>query len=115
MPLNKDTVIQKMRERNFTVYATMGNSKEGTNKIHFVSAHMYDFSYNDRVRPRDRVPVINVIVDLEKDEFECIYNVPGSINMLNTPTCGSVMNDEHFDRIVCKFESQAKWMSRLTA
>ena len=106
--LGKELVVQKMRERGFVVYASIGSTK-----IHFVSERMYDSSYEDRVPPRERIPVINVIIDLEKDEFQCIYNLNQSINTLNSPSCGSVMDDNHFDKIVVKFELQAKWLARI--
>jgi hypothetical protein len=99
-----------MEERGFTVYATINGGK----KIQFVSKHMYDFSYKEKTPRREQVPVINVIVDLEKDEFQCSYIIGGSIDTLNTPECGSFMNDEHFDSIVGKFEIEAKWMARLS-
>lgn len=106
--LNKDLVIQKMKERGFVVYASMGNSV-----IQFVSKHMYETSYEDKVSLKERIPIINIIVDLEKDEFRCIYNLSKSIDTLNSPSLGSVMNDNHFDKLVLKFESEAKWMSIL--
>jgi len=100
--LDKEIVIKKMQERGFTVYAHMN-----LNWIHFISNHMYETN-------RRKEPVINIIVDLEKDEFKCIYNVHMSINTLNTPTCGSVLNDNHFDSIVGKIETHAKWLERIT-
>lgn len=108
--LNKKEVVNKMKERGFTEYST------SKTKIHFVSSHMYDVDvfYNEKTPPRKKMPIINIIVDLEKDEFQCIYNIKKSINTLSTPFCGSVLNDEHFDKIVGKFESHAKWMERLT-
>jgi hypothetical protein len=107
--LNKELVKEKMKERGFIVYASIGNSK-----IQFVSEHMYNANYEENTPPRQRKPVINIFVDLEKDEFQCAYNISKSINSLNSPSCGSVLNDSHFDNIVSKFESEAKWMSRLT-
>lgn len=106
--LDVDEIVDKMEERGFTKYATLGGDK-----IQFVSSHMYDSSYFDRTPKRERLPIINVIVDLNKDEFECQYNLDRSINMLKTPICGAVLNDEHFDRIVSQFESQAKWLSMM--
>jgi hypothetical protein len=76
---------------------------------------MYDMHYKDNTKPRDVMPIINVIVDLEKDEFKCSYSVEGSINVLSTPPCGSTLNDEHFDNIVCRFETQAKVLERFTS
>lgn len=107
--LDKELVKQKMKERGFVVYATIGSTK-----LHFISEHMYDMTYEKRVPPRERVPVINVMIDLEKDEFSCVYNISGSINSLNSPPCSPVMDDSHFDNIVSRFESHAKWMARLT-
>lgn len=99
--LDKDLVEEKMEERGFTIY-----SYRGTSIIHFVSEHMYDTDYKDRVPRKEQMPIITVLVNLERDEFECTYNC--GLNFLKTPKCGSVLNDEHFDKIVTQFESQAK-------
>ena len=105
--LNKQEVINKMQERGFTIYANIGKTK-----IHFISSHMYDIHYKEDTPLRKRIPIINIIVDLEKDEFYGMYNIKESINTLNTGTCGSILNDKHFDNIVCKFESHAKILER---
>lgn len=106
--LDKQLVIDKMKERGFVVYSAIGKTI-----LQFVSEHMYDMTYRQRVTERERLPIINVLVDLEKDEFKCIYNIDKSINTLNCPSCGSVMNDDHFDSIFSTFEGHAKWMERL--
>jgi hypothetical protein len=106
--LDKQEVENKMKERGFTAYCYVGLTK-----IQFVSSHMYDMNYEEKTPPRKRMPIINIIVDLKKEEFQCIYNIKQSINTLNTPTCGSVLNDDHFDNIVCKFETQAKWLEKI--
>lgn len=107
--LDKEIIKEKMKERGFIVYATIGKSK-----IQFVSEYMYDWKYEENTPPRQRKPVINVFVDLEKDEFQCAYNLSKSIDSLTSPSCGSAMNDNHFDNIVSRFESEAKWLSKLT-
>ena len=107
--LDKQVVIDKMKEHKFIVYAYIGKTK-----IQFISSHMYDIFYKENTSARKRIPIINIIVDLEKDEFVCIYNVSESLNTLNTPSCGSFLNDEHFDSIVSKFEVHAKWLERIT-
>ena len=107
--LDKAHVTEKMKERGFIVYAHLGNSS-----IHFVSERMYDTTYADKVPKRERIPVINITVDLEKDQFECVYNLDKSITTLKTPPCGPVMSDTQFDKIVSRFESEAKWISRLS-
>lgn len=106
--LDKKIVEDKMKERGFTAYSYIGKTK-----IQFVSSRMYDSHYAEKVPPRERMPIINVVVDLENDEFSCIYVIPQSINTLNTGSCSPVLNDEHFDNIVCKFETQAKWLERM--
>lgn len=105
--LDRKTVEDKMLERGFTVYAFIGKTK-----IQFVSKHMYNFSYKDITPPSQRKPIINVVVDLSDESFKCAYMIEGSINSLNSPECSPVMDDVHFNRVVSKFESQAKWMEK---
>ena len=62
--------------------------------------------------PRQQMPIINVLVNLENGHFSCVYNLSKSLNTLNTPECSLVMDDKHFDNIVGKFENQAKWLSQ---
>ena len=101
--LDKELVINKMKERGFIIYANIGKTK-----IQFISSHMYN-THNEENKPlRKKMPIINIIVDLEYDEFYGIYNIKESINTLNLPVCGSVLNDNHFDSKVCKFELHAK-------
>lgn len=107
--LDKKLVEEKMKERGFTVYASMGNTK-----VHFISKHMYDMAYEEETPQRQRIPVINIIINLDTEEFQCIYNISQSTDKLDSGMCGSVMNDKHFNRIVAKFELEAKWMARLT-
>lgn len=102
--LDKAGLEKKMEERGFIVYAYIGSTK-----IQFITDSMY--KQNDTGRRTK--PIINIIVDLENGEFNCIYNVEHSINTLQSPACSPVMNDTHFDRIVSVFESQAKWLSLL--
>jgi len=64
--LDRKIVESKMKERGFTVYASMGGVK-----LQFVSEHMYDTHYEERTPLRERKPVINVIVNLRTEEFEC--------------------------------------------
>jgi hypothetical protein len=107
--LDKNIVEEKIKERGFVTYASIGKTK-----IQFISEHMYQHQENkEKASWRDKKPTINIIVDLEKDEFTCIYNINNSFNTLNCPSCGSVLNNDHFDRIVCEFELQAKWLERL--
>ena len=108
--LNKDIVIDLMKSREFVVYTTT----VGGNQIQFVSAHMYNVNYEKNTPLRKRMPIYNVLVNLWTGEFKCVYNVNNSINSLQTPWCGPVTNDKHFDNIVSTFEVQAKWLEKLT-
>ena len=101
--MNKEQLIELMRDRGFTAYAHIGNKK-----IEFISKHMYA---GIEANKRESKPII---VDIEKEEFKCQYNLEHSITTLQTPWCGSVTKDEHFDNIVTKFEAEAKWLSRLS-
>lgn len=101
--LDRDVVVAKMEERGFVVYATINHTR-----LQFISEHMYDSK-----SPKHQDPIINVFVDLKSEEFWCIYNLGHSFTTLNTPPASPVMKDDHFDRIVGQFESQAKWLARL--
>jgi len=92
--MDKQYVDSLMRDRGFTRYASMG-----ANVLQFVSAHMYTMN--------NTKPVVNIIVYLDTDEFKCIYNVPKSINTLESPKCGSFINDKHFFAIANKLTTVA--------
>lgn len=105
--LDKEQVIQKMNERGFVVHSYIGD-----NSILFLSDQIHNPNYKD-IPARQKPAIINIVTNLEKDEYQCTYNIPGSINKLQTPWCGPILNDSHFDNIVSVFESQAKWMMRI--
>lgn len=103
--LDKDMVIAKMKERGFYM-ASCGMSGDNIISI--------DFSANEVCRKdgTTQVPPFVCKVNLVKEEFEMFYAVPHSINVLRTPVCGSVMNDEHFQRIFVKFEDAVRVLYR---
>ena len=101
--LNKEEVIQKMSERNFSTTATTYKDNE-IETIHFISEPTGDL--------RTYTPSFGCIVNLKKEEFKLMYSVPLSINILETPYCGAFMNDEHFDRISIKFANQVRILYR---
>lgn len=51
------------------------------------------------------VPVYSVTVWPE-DAFQASYSLSTSVNKLVTPRCSSISNDEHFNRIIGKFEKE---------
>ena len=104
--LNKEQVIEKMSERGFTVssYAMEHDNVIG---IHFMSEPQCREGSN-----RTYIPAIGCNVDLKKEEFELVYAIPYSINKLSTPKCGSLMNDDHFDKLCIKFEEHAHILYR---
>ena len=95
--LDKDTIIAKMKERSFSM-AYCGMSGDEIISIDFISEGVCQ-------RGKTWIPSFICKVNLVKEEFEMLYTVPHSINMLRTPVCGSVMNDDHFERILTKFEN----------
>lgn len=95
--LDKDQVTEKMSERGFTIMSYSMKPNNVIEAIYFVSDPLLEAG----------TPSIGCNVHLENEEFELMYAVPGSINVLRTPKCGSIMSDKHFDRICGKFETQA--------
>ena len=92
--LDKDKVIEKMSERGFTV---MSYSMINTHTVEAI------FFTTDPLQS----PSFGCNVYLESEEFEFMYAVPCSINVLRTASkCGSLMNDDHFNRLRSKFEEQ---------
>ena len=92
--LNKDEVIQKMEERGFTKtsFTTQG---EDVVEIRFATRFSEDSV------------TICCSVDLVKGEFKLQYAIPCSINFLSTPSCGSFMDDKHFNNMFKKISIQA--------
>lgn len=52
--------------------------------------------------------IISCTVTLDDDHFQFTYLVPHSVNQLQSPDCGSVMNDGQFNMIFDKFRMQAR-------
>jgi hypothetical protein len=98
--LNKDQLIEKMSERGFTVMSYSMKPCNVIETIYFVSEPLL----------RDKgisIPSIGCNVYMETGDFEFMYAVPASINVLRTPKCSPVDSDKHFDKICGKFELQA--------
>lgn len=96
--LNKDEVLQKMSERNFSVLFYGKTNKNDTSNILFVK--------------KDKL-AISCYVDLDEDTFTFSYNIPNSINQIKTPKCGSFMNDNHFDKIYSKLKDHAQILDEI--
>lgn len=105
--LDKDKVIEKMSERGFSVMSYSMKDSHIIEAIYFVSEPILRKNSS-----RIHTPSIGCNVHLEKEEFELMYAVPCSINVLRTPKCGSLMSDNHFDKLCSKFEEQAHILYR---
>lgn len=105
--LDKDKVIEKMSERGFSVMSYSMKHNNIIEAIYFVSEPVLRDNSS-----RIHTPSIGCNVHLESEEFELMYAVPTSINVLRTPKCGSLMNDDHFNRLCAKFEEQAQILYR---
>ena len=93
--MTKQEALDKLSERGFSVNA-YGNDSQGNTKTIYASTNpLEEFSYS-----------CDVI--LESEEFMFKYMAPESINVLQTPKCGSFLNDDHFNRLRKKFEPQAR-------
>lgn len=100
--LDANQVIEKMSERGFT-QMSRGMRGNETISIYFVSEPTLRTNGQDI-----HIPSIGCNVFLETEEFELMYAVPQSINVLRTANkCGSFMNDKHFDNLCGKLENQA--------
>ena len=101
--LNKDELVMLMEKRGFDLHIHSSDGK----RFQFLT------KYPNLLQPaRIRVSTISIKVDLVTKEFECVYMVPYSLNMLSTPKCGPITDDKHFDCIVAKFESHAAILER---
>jgi len=98
--IDKQYMINIMEQRGFTPSFYGGDTI-----INFISKEIHDINNNPR-----RCPIIGIKVWLDSEEFQGIYCVRTSINTIQTPKCGSVLLDEHFDRIIMKLEDQARIM-----
>jgi len=105
--LDKDKVIEKMSECDFTVASYSMGPNDTIKAIHFQSEPFIR-------RGKVLIPSFGCNIYLEEDEFEFKYIVPGSINILCTPKCSSFesMNGDHFKRIYVKFEDQVRILYR---
>lgn len=96
--MNKETVIAMMKERDFQYDLEIRNGKGKTVKYCFHSGPVYSRHHKDIVI----IPSYSCNVYPDTEEFELAYIVPLSTNILKTSKCGSVNNNDHFDRICHK-------------
>lgn len=97
--LDENIVKDKLHERGFTINAYGRDAGDRTITIYAITDPRNEYSYG-------------CTVHLKTEEFELNYAVPKSINVLQTPKCGSFLNDDHFMRILRKFEPQVEVLHR---
>lgn len=100
--MNKEQIIEKMKERGYTRMMESRNSKDETVSITFMNETL------SIVNGNLSGPLYSVEVWVEDGEFQFMYSIRTSINKLVSPRCGSFMNDEHFARLAVKFEKEVK-------
>ena len=99
--ITKKQIVDKMTERDFALMSYSYNDKKEIISASFAST------------PTKDIPSIVCDVYLKTEEFELIYPIGYTANVLRTGSkCGSVMNDEHFDGICSQFESQARMLHK---
>ena len=91
-------IIKKMKQRGFTE-SVRGMNSDSVNTITFI------------IENAKKAPVFCTIT-LANEHFQFNYVVPKSVNQLQSPDCGAVMNDNHFDMIYSRFEEQATVLHR---
>lgn len=92
--LDAEKVAQKMRERGFT--ESMRSVDGNRDAITITFATM-------RLDGTD----IACTVNLADESFNFVWCVPHSINKLSTPNCGSLFDDDHFNRLHDDMHRQA--------
>lgn len=97
--MNKDQVIEIMSNRGFTVQSYSMKDTHTVEAVYFITEPVFQNGSN--------APAIGCNVFLEAGEFEFMYAVPFSINILRSPKCSPIVNDEHFNKIYSKFKEQA--------
>lgn len=105
--MDRETVLSIMHSREFSLNA---ESRAGDKAIsyYFLSKPVYHRRHKDRVI----IPAFCCTVYPDSDEFQLTYAVPKSINKLETPKCGSFKNEDHFFRILAKFETAVQVLYR---
>jgi len=101
-PLSK-----KMNERGYTESFEHRNSQDETVSISFL--YMPDEESNDKRFP---VPSYSVTVWVKDGDFQFTYAMANSIDVLQSPKCSPVMNDEHFYRLAIRFEREAAVLAK---
>jgi len=98
--MEKEKIIEKMQQRGYTKVLEHRNAKNETVSIGFMNEipSVADGNLSG--------PLYSIEVWVEDGEFQCSYTMRTSINKLVSPKCGSLMNDEHFNLIVKKFEKE---------
>lgn len=96
--VDKAVIIKKMKQRGFTE-SVRGMTGDSVNTITFI------------IENAKKAPIF-CTVTLANEHFQFYYVVPRSANQLQSPDCGSVMDDNHFDMIYSKLEEQAAVLNR---
>ena len=98
--LEKQYIREKMKQRGFTEIAESPNVS-----ITFI------YMPETETHSRFPIPVYNCKVTMD-GKFQFQYSTPTSINILQSPMCGSFEDDEHFDNICSKFKTEASVLAR---
>lgn len=102
--LSREQVMQIMRDRQFTFNMESRDGQGNVTAFYFLSEAVYHRRHKEQVT----IPPFSCKVIPNSDEFQFTYAVPKSINKLETPVCGSFMNDGHFFKICSRFEDSVR-------
>lgn len=101
--MEKDRIIDIMKDYGFTCNMESRNGKGGTTALYFMSEPSFHRRHKDQIV----IPSFGCTV-YPNGDFAFNYAIPGSINKLDTPKCGPVTNEKHFNNICLKFESAVR-------
>jgi len=103
----KKEIISKMEERGYTVSFESRNSQDETDSISFLY-----FPTEKEKKERFPIPSYSVTVWVKNGNFQFTYAINNSIDVLQSPKCSPVMDDEHFYRLAMHFEREAAVLAK---
>lgn len=111
--MDRDKIIDIMKERDFTFNLETRDGKGNTTAYYFTANPVNYFTispdiYQKNCRDVVMTPSYSCAVYPDTGEFEFTYAVPHSINELKSPKCSPFESDDQFYRISNKFESAVK-------
>lgn len=91
----RQEIIDLMNSRGFVPFSYCL-----PDSVQFVPKYMYD--------SESSAIIVNVFVECEEERFKISWQTPRSINVLTTPFCSPITDDEHFNHMLVGLLNQAE-------